>query len=139
MNKKTNHITFTACFIACFFSFMFWINTANAQSDVTEAAKTALIKGDVAALSSYFSDPVELNLQEIKENYSKTQATFVLKSFLQKYPPITFDYVHQGSSKKGIHYTIGKYTYKGGSFRVYMLIKENNGQNFINTLDFGEE
>jgi len=110
------------------------------QDEVIASVKGAITEGNADRLSTYFSELVELNLQEQKDNYSKAQAQFVLKNFFTKFPPTSFEYIHQGSSKKGIQYAIGKYHYRGGSFRVYMLIKESSdGKYFINTLDFGED
>ncbi|MCS7004494.1 MAG: DUF4783 domain-containing protein [Cytophagales bacterium] len=112
----------------------------HSQEEIIVSVKSAISQGDAEKLSAYFNDLVELNIREQKDNYSKAQAQFVLKSFFQKFPPVSFEYIHQGSSKKGVQYAIGKYYYKGGSFRVYMLIKETtNGKYLINTLDFGDD
>jgi len=114
----------------------------NAQSDVIASAKKAISSGNADGLSSYFNELVELNIDDEKSSYSKTQAAFVLKEFFEKHPPIageSFKYIHQGASKEGLQYAIGKYSSQSGSFRVYMLIKELNGKFIIDTLDFGEE
>lgn len=110
-----------------------------AQSDVIKNTKTALKTGSSKALAGYFNEMVELSINGDKSSYSRTQAEFVLKNFFKKYPPADFDYIHQGSSKEGLKYTIGKYKYPGGSFRVYMLIKQFKGKYFIDTLNFDKE
>lgn len=114
-------------------------NTISAQSSLIENAKTALKTGSSKALAGYLNEMVELSINGDKSSYSKTQAEFVLKDFFKKYPPTGFDYIHQGSSKEGLKYTIGKYKYSGGSFRVYMLIKQFKGKYLIDTLNFDKE
>src|SRR5690606_42106188 len=99
----------------------------------------ALKTGSSRELVKEFSDNVELSFDGEKSNYSKSQAEFVLKDFFKKYPPVDFQYIHQGSSKEGLKYAIGKYSYNGGSFRVYILIKQFNGNFLIDTLDFSKE
>lgn len=110
-----------------------------AQSDIVNNGKVALKTGSSKELVKYFNDIVELSFDGEKSNYSKTQAEFVLKDFFKKYPPVDFQYIHQGSSKEGLKYAIGKYSYNGGSFRVYILIKQFNGNFLIDTLDFSKE
>ncbi len=110
-----------------------------AQQDVIANARAAIKAGNAKDLSSHFNELVELNFDDEKSSYSKTQAEFVLKEFFKKYPAEDFSYLHQGTSKDGLKYAIGKYTYKGGAFRVYMLIKQANGGYIIDMLDFGEE
>ena len=102
-------------------------------------AKTAIKSGSSKELSSYCNKVVELNFDGDKSTYSKTQAEFVLRDFFKKYPPTNYEYIHQGASREGLRYTIGKYSYDTGSFRVYMLIKEFNDDFLIDTLDFSKE
>jgi len=115
------------------------VNPSNGQGDVIEEVSKAIKIGDVKKLTSFFHESIELNFAEEKSQYSKVQAEFILKDFFEKYPPINFEYKHRGTSNEGLKYTIGKYSYKGGAFRVYMLIKEIEGSDKIDMLDFGEE
>ena len=62
-----------------------------------------------------------------------------LKDFFKKNPPIDFEYIHQGSSKQGFRYVIGKYTIEGSSFRVYILFKKNEDTYYVDTIDFTRE
>jgi len=113
--------------------------SALGQSEVINNAKTALKSGSSKELSRYCNKMVELNFDGEKSSYSKTQAEFVLRDFFKKHPPTDFEYIHQGASKEGLKYAIGKYTYSNGSFRVYMLVKQFNGNYLIDTLDFSKE
>lgn len=121
------------------FSFLGLTKRAEAQNDVINNGKVALKTGSSKELVKYFNNIVELSFDGEKSNYSKTQAEFVLKDFFKKYPPVEFEYIHQGASKEGLKYAIGKYTYSGGSFRVYILVKQFNGNYLIDTLDFSKE
>jgi hypothetical protein len=134
MTSKFRHISF---FILSFL-LMFSLST-QAQDEVLSNAKLFLKNGSAKELSRHFSDIVELSFDGAKATYSKTQAEFVLKDFFRKYPPANFDYIHQGSSKEGLKYAIGKYSFNGGNFRVYMLIKKINGNYIIDTLEFSKE
>lgn len=121
------------CILVMFFM------AAQAQNDVISNARMALKTGSAKELVKYFNDIVELSFDGEKSNYSKTQAEFVLRDFFKRNPPVEFQYIHQGSSKEGLKYAIGQYTYNGGSYRVYILIKQFNGTFLIDTLDFSKE
>ena len=110
-----------------------------AQELVIDNAKTAIKSGSSKELSSYCNKVVELNFDGDKSTYSKTQAEFVLRDFFKKYPATDFEYIHQGASREGLRYAIGKYSYDSGSFRVYMLVKEFDDDFLIDTLDFSKE
>lgn len=113
--------------------------TASAQDEILSNGKLALKTGNSRELARYFNDIVEISFEGEKASYSKTHAEFVLKDFFKKYPPTDFQYIHQGASKEGMKYAIGKYSYPGGAFRVYILIKQFKGVYLIDTLDFSEE
>lgn len=112
---------------------------ADAQDDIINNGKQAIRTGNSKDLSKYFNDLVDLGFDGEKASYSKTQAEFVLRDFFKKYPPMDFQYVHKGSSKEGLTYTIGNYFYNGGSFRVLIYIKQFKGNFLIDYLDFSKE
>jgi hypothetical protein len=115
------------------------INLHAQNEEIINNGKMALKTGSSKELSKYFNDIVELSIAGEKSSYNKSHAEIVLKDFFKKYPPLDFQYIHQGSSKEGLKYAIGKYNYNGGSFRVYILIKQFNGNYFIDTLEFSKE
>jgi hypothetical protein len=102
-----------------------------AQDNVIDNVKTAMGSGS--------SKELELNFDGEKSSYSKSQAEFVLKDFFKKNPPLDFEYIHQGSSKQGFRYVIGKYTIESSSFRVYILFKKNENTYYVDTIDFTRE
>jgi hypothetical protein len=110
-----------------------------AQENVINNVKTAIKTGSSRELSQYFGSIVELNFDGEKSSYSKSQAEFVLKDFFKKNPPTDFEYIHQGSSKQGFRYVIGKYTIENSSFRIWILFKKDNDQYFVDTIDFTRE
>ncbi len=125
--------------------------TSFAQEEVIGSAKVALKSGNSKDLSKFFHNTVELKISDdeaeggTNSNYSKTQAEYVLKGFFKDKPPQDFIYVHQGTSKEGLKYTIGKYTYRdnagkvAGTFRVFMKLKQYDGSYLIDEIDFSKE
>lgn len=115
------------------------IPSVSAQSEVINNVRDALKTGSSRELSKYLNNTVEISINGEKSSYSRNQAEFVLKDFFNKYPPQSFRYVHQGSSKEGIKYTVGTYTYDRGEFRVFMIIKQIGGTYLVDKIDFNEE
>jgi len=116
------------------------ITLTNAQSsDIIDNTGMALKTGSSRELSKNFNDIIELSIDGEKSSYSKQHAEILLKEFFKKHPPSGFEYVHQGVSKEGLKYAIGNYSFEGGVYRVYMLIKRFNGNYMIDTLEFSQE
>jgi hypothetical protein len=113
--------------------------SANAQNEVINNVRDALKTGSSRELSKYLNNTVEISINGEKSSYSRNQAEFVLRDFFNKYPSQGFRYVHQGSSKEGLKYTVGTYTYDRGEFRVFMLIKQIGGTYLVDKIDFNEE
>ncbi len=128
------------CFLI--FTFIFSVSfsvESNAQSEVINNVRSALKTGSSRELVKSFNKMVELNFEGEKSNYSKSQAELVLKEFFKKYPPTNFQYIHQGASKQGLTYVIGKYTFESGSFRVWILIKKFQSGYLVDSIDFSRE
>jgi hypothetical protein len=130
-NKILNGLTLILCLV--------FSAQAQTSDEIVNSSKAALRAGSSKDISAYFSNLVELSLLGEKSSYSKSHAEVLLKEFFKKYPPVDFQYIHQGSSKEGLKYAIGKYSYNGGSFRVYLLIKQFSGNYLIDTLEFSKE
>jgi hypothetical protein len=109
------------------------------QNDVIANVRMAIKTGSSKELSQYFGDVIVLNFDGEKSNYSKSQAEFVLKDFFRKYEPIDVEYIHQGDSKKGFKYIMGKYRAENGSFRIYILFKKSETTYYVDTMDFTRE
>ncbi|MGY3088251.1 hypothetical protein ACVWYF_001284 [Hymenobacter sp. UYAg731] len=113
---------------------------AHAQADNLGAVRSALRNGSSRELSQYFAPTVEIGFDGGEKNiYNSTQAEIVMKDFFSKNSPSTFEFIHQGQSSEGIQYAIGRYTGRGGSYRVYVKLKPSRGVPVIDTLDFTKE
>ncbi len=127
------------CFLALFCCMAAGATSAYAQNDVINNVRDALKAGSSRELSKYINNTVEISIDGEKASYSRNQAEFVLKDFFSNYPPTGFRYVHQGSSKEGLKYTVGTYSYDRGEFRVFMLIKQFGGNYLVDKIDFNKE
>ena len=107
-----------------------------AQGDVLNDVRTAIKMGSSKELVKHLNNRVDLVIDGDQASYSKTQAEFVLKDFFKKYPPSDFQYIHKGASKDGLKYAIGKYSHRGGTFRVVLRSKKFNNKYKIYNLDF---
>ncbi len=112
---------------------------AKAQKEIINNLRTALKTGSSKELVRNFNNMVELNFEGEKSNYSRAQAELVLKEFFKKYPPTDFQFIHQGSSKQGLTYVIGTYSFEDGSFRVWILIKKFQDKYLVDSIDFSRE
>jgi hypothetical protein len=126
-------------FIIALFLFFSLPEQASAQSEVINDLRAALKAGSSKELVKNFNTTVELNFEGQKSNYSRSQAELVLKEFFKKYPPTDFQYIHQGASKQGLTYVIGKYSFENGSFRVLILIKKFEENYLVDSIDFSRE
>jgi hypothetical protein len=110
-----------------------------AQSDVLTNVKTQLKQGNAKEIARYFNDIIEISIDGEKGNYSKTQGEFILRDFFRDNPPDDYRKIHQGASKEGLNYMIGKYTCPKGTYRVYIVVKQFKGDYLIDTIDFSME
>ena len=110
-----------------------------AQDNVLNGLQLTFKEGNAKEATRYLNDIVELSIDGEKGSYSKTQAEFILKDFFKNNPPTDFKKIHQGSSKEGLTYMIGKYIYPSGNYRVYIVVKVFKGNYLIDTIDFSKE
>ena len=110
-----------------------------AQDDVLTNVKTQLKLGNAKEIARYFNDIIEISIDGEKGNYSKTQGEFVLRDFFKNNPPDDYQKIHQGASKEGLNYMIGKYICPQGTYRVYVVVKQFKGDYLIDTIDFSIE
>lgn len=117
------------------FAFSFLVKDANAQ-DVGNKITQAIQSSNATDLAKYFNNTIDLTIPGSEGTYSKVQAEQILKSFFNKYPPVSFTINHKGNSNDGSMYAIGTYKSKSQSFRTYYLTKPINGQLLIHQLKF---
>ncbi|HEX9649038.1 MAG TPA: DUF4783 domain-containing protein [Cyclobacteriaceae bacterium] len=123
-------------FLVIFFVFGF---VGKAQEDIIHSVESAMKLGSSKELARYLNQTVEINLEGEISSYSKMQAEFVLKDFFKKNPPEGFEIIHNGTSKGGLKYAIGKYSCKRGYFRVWMRVKEFSGKLLVYEMNFFKE
>lgn len=125
MSKKIIHILFL--FIG--FSAVTTISTAQIPDEIILSLKN----GNAVKLASHFSQNIELVVLDNENVYSKAHAQKVISDFFKKYPPQNFTIIHQGG-KDDSSYAIGNLQVKDDKFRVYFLIKAQNGASYIHQL-----
>jgi hypothetical protein len=132
---------FTRALYIAFFAFFFLLRNAAVYGQTTEISdvRMAIKSGSSKELAKYFGEFVELHFDGDRSSYSKSQAEFVLRDFFKKYPPVDFQYVHQGNSGEGLKYSIGKYVISNGSYRIWLLFKKTNDAYYVDTIDFTRE
>ena len=118
----------------------FFLHTSNnypleeIPSDIAIAFKV----GTAKELARFFNDNLELSVAGKEDIYSKSQAERIVDDFFTKYPPKSFKFIHQGG-KADAQYAIGKLVTFNGNFRVYMLLKKNQGKLLIHQLRIEQE
>ena len=84
----------------------------------------SLIAGDANKLSQYFSQKVELTINGATREYTKTQASFVIREFFREFPSVSFKMIHSGSTARSV-YMMGELTTGRGSQSVNVFIDKN--------------
>ena len=85
---------------------------------------------DISALTTKFSDEMEVCVNDSQEFMDKAEAIAAVKSFLEKVKPISGSELHQGSSKsKASQYRVGQLKTAQGNFRVFIYL-EGKGDDF---------
>lgn len=116
---------------------LFTIFSNQLKAQVPDGIIQSLKTGDSKALSEYFSQNVEMVVLENDNVYSKAQAQQILSKFFSNNTPESFNIIHQGG--KGDQYVIGNLVTSKGNFRVYFLLKKNNGKDYIHQLRIEEQ
>ncbi len=117
---------------------LFLPTKASPAFDIPVKVFKAIEVGDVEALSSHFSQSVELIMFEQEGIYSKQQANQILKDFFNKNRPSKFTILHQGGSGAS-QYAIGKLETSNGNFRVHFHVKMDNDTPLIHQLRIQNE
>lgn len=121
------------------FIFLLLPSIAMVQPNANGISK-AISSGDAVALSQYFDQSIEISILDDVDMYDKAEAVQTLKSFFAKNKPKSYSQMHQGTSKgKDSQYTIGNLVTAANSYRVYVYLKVDNGQQLIQELRFDKE
>jgi hypothetical protein len=105
---------------------------------VPEGIILAFKAGNATELAKYFNINIELVILENEDVYSKTQAEQILRNFFANHHPASFKIIFEGG-KETSRYAIGSLSTSAGNFRVYFLIKNQDGAPLIHQLRIEEE
>ena len=116
-----------------FFVSGFLFSSLNSSAQIPDEIILSLQTGNAKVLSGYFNDNVELVVLDNDNVYSKAQAKQVVSNFFKSFTPESFNVIHQGG-KEGSKYVIGNLKTNNGNFRIYFLLKNSNGKDYIHQL-----
>jgi len=92
--------------------------------DQTDPIVAPLSQGDVATLSQYFAEEIDMNILEEEELLLKAEAVERLTRFYEAFPDRQFSLVHSGQSQTGKHrYIIGNYKVPSDILRTYVGLR----------------
>lgn len=121
----------------CSFTFLMFVNSLWAQSDVTQQFESLISASDHKGVSDLCSDFVEIETDRYEETTSKSQVGFVLREFFTNHPPKSFGYSHVGTSPGGAKYAIATYvSNQGKHFLVVVKFKVHGSKLLIDTMKF---
>jgi len=111
----------------------FLFASLNSSAQIPDEIILSLRTGNAKVLSGYFNDNVELVVLDNDNVYSKAQAKQIVSNFFNSFTPESFNVIHQGG-KEGSKYVIGNLKTSNGNFRIYFLLKNSNGKDYIHQL-----
>ena len=106
---------------------------SGAQADLG----TALGKGDVAGISAFLGEKIELTIGAKEEVLAKSAAQVRLREFYAAHVPKGFKMMHSGNSKTNdSNFQIGELTTDKGAFRVYLYFSEQASKRVVTEMRF---
>ena len=112
-----------------FFVLSFLFVAFSSFTGITDEVASALKAGNAFKLSAFFHSKVDITILDDSDLLTKLEAEKMVYDFFHENEPSHFEILHQGKSKSGLAYTIGKLTTKTGVFRVsYYIMKKGNSE-----------
>lgn len=108
------------------------------KQDLPKGLVTAFQQGNSISLATYFSDRIELKIQDKEAIYSKSQAKQIMARFFAKYKPKSLKKKHIGG-KPNSPYFIGTLFTNNGNFRTTFLLKGTGNKLIIHRLSIEVE
>ena len=109
---------------------------ANAETETTQKVLQALTQGNHRLLASQFANQVTITVNNDAQQYSKIQATFVMRAFFRQNPVTSFEYLHQGITKNGRSYTLGLYRTPTHTYSLALLFVPHDKNYVIEKMVF---
>lgn len=80
--------------------------------------------GDTKSLCAFLADDVSMKIIDKEDIYSRVQAEMIIKDFFSKNTPKTYTPKHNGTSRSGAQYTIGRLETSNGAYRTSYFTKK---------------
>ena len=103
--------------------------TPDGEFSVFSSITKYLAAGDVASLSSWFADNLDLTVLSSSRNCSKAQARQILRNFFGTYTPRSFEVTHR-ASEANKKYLIGLLNAGGENFQVTIYATSSGGDTY---------
>ncbi len=111
--------------------------TLSMQAQIAQVSD-ALSKNDAEALSVYFANNVELEMDEKEGMYGKSQATIMVRDFFAKIKPATFTQKHKSEAANS-KFIIGNLNSKGQTWRVTVYFRKEGSTDLIHSFKIEKE
>jgi len=95
----------------------------------------AMRSGNVAELSKYLDNRVDITLPDKTDTYSKTQAEMIIRDFFTTNAVQTFEVKHKGENG-GSEFCIGTLKTKNGDFRTVLFMRLKGDKQFLQEIRF---
>jgi hypothetical protein len=118
------------------------VSGATGPADLQPALKAvtkALGSGSADIVGGYFSQMADLDLPGYTGTYSKAQAGKILSDFLAAHKVSEFSITKQDETGNGGIFTIGLLKSASKLYRVYFIMKEENGKPVIPVFKINEQ
>ena len=97
------------------------------NKDITLAFKN----GNAFKISAFFKDKIDLTILDESDLLGKLEAEKMIYDFFHEHDPSDFQILHEGESKSGQEYTIGKLITNNGNFRVSIYVNKTQNSEYI--------
>ena len=111
---------------------------AQQKQELPKGLVTAFQQGNSISLATFFSDRIELKIQDKEAIYSRSQAKQIMAKFFAKYKPKSLKKKHIGG-KPDSPYFIGTLFTNNGNFRTTFLLKGDGSKAIIHRLSIEVE
>ncbi|MRT94488.1 DUF4783 domain-containing protein [Ancylomarina sp. 16SWW S1-10-2] len=111
---------------------------AQQEQKLPKGLVTAFEQGNSISLAAFFSDRIELKIQDKEAIYSRSQAKQIMAKFFAKYKPKSLKKKHIGG-KANAPYFIGTLLTNNGNFRTTFLLKGTGNKAIIHRLSIEVE
>jgi len=95
----------------------------------------AINAGNVGELSKFIGENVEITMPNKSDNYSKSQATVILKDFFASNAVKTFEVKHKGDNSAG-QFCVGTLQTRQGSYRTTVFMRSQQSGQTVKEIRF---